>query len=179
MLIFAFPGTGKTSLSRKNQRFVDLELSEIKYDNSSVSHLTKEERKAIRRPLACGNYRQVYVEKAMDFVQQGRLVLVALNLFPSLFWHLLWARKIDKSFQIIVPRARLAKEYIKRYQDRGNNRYFIFQVMLVWYPTTWLFGCLSKLFPDIITILKTGETLETILPVIMGKERSVGSVLIS
>lgn len=41
MFVFAFPGMGKTTLAKKNSCVVDLEMSDIKYDNSSVQHLSK------------------------------------------------------------------------------------------------------------------------------------------
>ncbi len=43
MLLFVFPGTGKTTLAKKYDTVVDFEMSDIKYDNSSVTHLTEEE----------------------------------------------------------------------------------------------------------------------------------------
>ena len=46
MFVFAFPGMGKTTLAQKYEEVVDLEMSDIKYDNSSVSHLSREARKS-------------------------------------------------------------------------------------------------------------------------------------
>ncbi|MFI3071283.1 hypothetical protein ODU35_07725 [Streptococcus suis] len=57
MFLFAFPGMGKTTLAKKWSKVVDLEMSDIKYDNSSVSHLTKEERKSTKRPIKDKQYR--------------------------------------------------------------------------------------------------------------------------
>lgn len=41
MFVFAFPGMGKTTLAKKYNSVVDLEMSDIKYDNSSVQHLSR------------------------------------------------------------------------------------------------------------------------------------------
>lgn len=64
MFIFAFPGMGKTTLAKCDSRVVDLEMSDIKYDNSYVSHLAKEERKSVSRPIKDKNYKQIYIQKA-------------------------------------------------------------------------------------------------------------------
>ncbi|MCQ9223306.1 hypothetical protein NQZ84_09905 [Streptococcus suis] len=64
MFLFAFPGMGKTTLAKKYTDVVDLEMSDIKYDNSSVRHLTKEERKSTKRPLKDKRYKTIYVNKA-------------------------------------------------------------------------------------------------------------------
>ena len=58
MFVFAFPGMGKTTLAKTYSEVVDLELSDIKYDNQSVSHLTKEERKSTKRPIKDKNYKK-------------------------------------------------------------------------------------------------------------------------
>ncbi|HEM3881698.1 TPA: hypothetical protein U1U84_002223, partial [Streptococcus suis] len=75
----AFPGMGKTTLAKKYTDVVDLEMSDIKYDNSSVRHLTKEERKSTKRPLKDKRYKTIYVNKGYTLHRQGKTVLVALN----------------------------------------------------------------------------------------------------
>ena len=79
MFIFAFPGMGKTTLAKCDSRVVDLEMSDIKYDNSYVSHLTKEERKSVSRPIKDKNYKQIYIQKATELHQEGKIVLVSLT----------------------------------------------------------------------------------------------------
>lgn len=159
MIVFAFPGTGKTTLSKRSTKVVDLELSEIKYDNRSVQKLTKEERKTVRRPLSSPDYRQKYIRQALRHHEQGLLVLVALNMLLPMLWGMRnWP---ERSLHIFVPHWTLRQEYKQRYQNRGNNRRFIFEVMLVWYPTTIFFWLLSFIFTQHITILKAGENLES------------------
>lgn len=160
MLIFAFPGTGKTSLAKTDGSFIDLELSDIKYDNRSVSHLTKEERKSLKRPLKQANYRQVYREKALAYHGHGQSVLVALNFLPSLLWQLLLAR--DSQFQVLFPDVRLGQAYRQRYRHRGNNDRFIGQVMAIWWPTLLLLSVLSWLCPSHFLTLREGETLTSL-----------------
>lgn len=158
MILFAFPGTGKTTLATHRQEVVDLELSEIKYDNSGVSHLNKEERKSIKRPLKSKDYKAIYVRRALFYHQDGKVVLAALNfLFPILFALLALG---ESDFHIVIPHYRLRKEYKKRYIGRGNNNKFIFEVMAIWYPTLISLGLLAKLFPQRISVLSKGETLE-------------------
>ncbi|MBM7635501.1 hypothetical protein [Streptococcus saliviloxodontae] len=158
MIIFAFPGIGKTSLAKKYDAVVDLELSEIKYDNSGVRHLTKEERKSLKRPLKSKDYKEVYVAKALDLHKEGYLVLVALNFLPRLLWHM--GKGAQKNCHIFIPKLSLRKEYRSRYQKRGNNRRFIFEVMSIWYPTLVFLSLLSYVIPGLITILESNEFLE-------------------
>lgn len=161
MIIFAFPGTGKTTLAKSSARAVDLELSEIKYDNSSVQHLTKEQRKAVRRPLASPDYKKDYAQQARHYHEKGYLVLVAINMLLSMLLAMRYWLYSD--FHLFVPHWRLRQEYQKRYQERGNNCRFIFEVMLVWYPTTLFFQALSYMFPQKITIMQEGEYLQELI----------------
>ncbi len=63
---------GKTTLAKKYTDVVDLEMSDIKYDNSSVRHLTKEERKSTKRPLKDKRYKTIYVNKAYTLHRRGK-----------------------------------------------------------------------------------------------------------
>ena len=90
MFVFAFPGMGKTTLAKTYSEVVDLELSDIKYDNQSVSHLTKEERKSTKRPIKDKYYKKNYTDKAFALQEEGKIVLVALNFFLRL-WLLMLA----------------------------------------------------------------------------------------
>ncbi|MFM0761765.1 hypothetical protein [Streptococcus suis] len=83
MFIFAFPGMGKTTLAKQSSQIVDLEMSDIKYDNSSVRHLNKEERKSTPRPIKDKNYKKIYVDKAYTLHEEGKTVLVAMNFFTE------------------------------------------------------------------------------------------------
>lgn len=157
MLIFAFPGTGKTSLAKLYSHVIDLELSDIKYDNRSVSHLTKEERKSLKRPLRQWNYRQVYRQAALSQHHQGKSVLLALNFLPSLLAVL--AALGDDAFRVAFPHPSLRQEYRERYLKRGNKPVFIRQVMLIWWPTLLSLLALSYLFPNQFLCLQAGENL--------------------
>ena len=66
MFVFAFPGMGKTTLAQKYEEVVDLEMSDIKYDNSSVSHLSREARKSTKRPIKDKNYKETYIAKGFS-----------------------------------------------------------------------------------------------------------------
>lgn len=158
MFVFAFPGMGKTTLAQRYRHVVDLELSDIKYDNTSVSHLTKEERKSTKRPIKDKKYRKTYVDKAFALHDEGKTVLVALNFFLRIFFRLLLRRQL--AFHIFIPHPSLKEEYRQRYLLRGNNARFIFEVLAIWYPTTLFLWLFSKIFPRFITVTKTGETLE-------------------
>ncbi|MFX3943924.1 hypothetical protein ACJBXQ_11545, partial [Streptococcus suis] len=72
MFLFAFPGMGKTTLDKKYTDVVDLEMSDIKYDNSSVRHLKKEERKSTKRTLKDKGYKTIYVNKSYNLHIQGK-----------------------------------------------------------------------------------------------------------
>ncbi|HFU4012295.1 TPA: hypothetical protein ACGO3F_001306 [Streptococcus suis] len=158
MFLFAFPGMGKTTLAKNWSKVVDLEMSDIKYDNSSVSHLTKEERKSTKRPIKDKQYRQTYVEKAFEWEQAGKIVLVALNFLPRMLWAMWLAGK--KNVHIFIPHPSLKEEYRQRYIKRGNNARFIFEVMLIWYVTLLPLYLLSKCLPQLIMVTEAGETLE-------------------
>ena len=157
MFIFAFPGMGKTTLSKYDSRVVDLEMSDIKYDNSYVSHLTTEERKSVSRPIKDKNYKQIYIQKAMDLHQEGKIVLVSLTFLFRMLLAVIIREQVP--FHIYIPHPSLKEEYRQRYIRRGNNARFIFEVMVIWYLSLIPIVLLSKVFPQWITVTKKGETL--------------------
>ncbi|CYV40830.1 hypothetical protein [Streptococcus suis] len=158
MFLFAFPGMGKTTLAKKYTDVVDLEMSDIKYDNSSVRHLTKEERKSTKRPLKDKRYKTIYVNKAYTLHRQGKTVLVALNFLMRML--LAMSIRGGVPFHIYIPHPSLKEEYRQRYISRGNNDRFIFEVMFIWYPALIPLYLLSKILPKWITVTQSGETLE-------------------
>ncbi|AER20287.1 hypothetical protein NKX15_07960 [Streptococcus suis] len=113
MFLFAFPGMGKTTLAKKYTDVVDLEMSDIKYDNSSVRHLTKEERKSTKRPLKDKRYKTIYVNKAYTLHRQGKTVLVALNFLMRML--LAMSIRGGVPFHIYIPHPSLKEEYRQRY----------------------------------------------------------------
>lgn len=157
MFVFAFPGMGKTTLAKNDSQVVDLEMSDIKYDNSCVTHLTKEERKSTPRPIKDKNYKQVYIQKALALHREGKVVLVALNFLLRMLVVMMIRERVP--FHIYIPHPTLKEEYRKRYIDRGNNERFVFEVMFIWYFSLIPLALLSKLFPQWITVTKAGETL--------------------
>ena len=169
MIIFSFPGTGKTSLAGKYAHVVDLELSEFKYDNSSVAHLSKEERKSLKRPIKNKGYKQDYVREALRLHQSGKVVLVALNFLLPILWQLLWRGDLD--FRVFFPRHQLREEYRARYLKRGNNTRFIWEVMTIWSPTILSLTFLSYLLPVYFSPMESGEYLEKRLDTYLYKGR--------
>lgn len=161
MLLFAFPGTGKTTLSQECDKVVDLELAEIKYDNTGLEHLSKEERKSLKRPIKDRHYRRTYVEAALSHHDEGKLVLVALDFIFLILVELY--KRGDDSFHVIIPKHQLRREYKERYRSRGNNTIFIRELMFIWTPTILFFTFFSYLFPSKISLLSSGETLSTFL----------------
>ncbi|HFR3537873.1 TPA: hypothetical protein ACHVCJ_000382 [Streptococcus suis] len=157
MFIFAFPGMGKTTLAKKYAHVVDLEMSDIKYDNSSVRHLTKEERKSTPRPIKDKNYKNVYVNRAHALHEEGKTVLVALNFLVRMVLTVIVSQGIP--FHIYIPHPRLKAEYKQRYIQRGNNSKFIFEVMTIWYVSLVPLYLLSKILPNMITVTQSGQVL--------------------
>ncbi|WP_105116098.1 hypothetical protein [Streptococcus suis] len=157
MFLFAFPGMGKTTLAKKYTDVVDLEMSDIKYDNSSVRHLTKEERKSIKRPLKDKRYKTIYVNKAYTLHRQGKTVLVALNFLMRML--LAMSIRGGVPFHIYIPHPSLKEEYRQRYISRGNNSKFIFEVMTIWYITLVPLYLLSKILPNLMTVTGSGQVL--------------------
>ncbi|WP_105111077.1 hypothetical protein [Streptococcus suis] len=157
MFIFAFPGTGKSTLARQYPQFVDLEMSEIKYDNTGVQHLSKEERKSVPRPIKDKWYRQTYIRTAYDLEREGMTVLVAMNFLLRMMVKMFIQHPVP--FHIYIPHFSLKEEYRKRYIQRGNNSRFIFEVMFIWYLVLLPFYLLSICLPKWITVLGEGETL--------------------
>ncbi|HHT7803422.1 TPA: hypothetical protein ACT2HZ_001000 [Streptococcus suis] len=157
MFIFAFPGTGKSTLAKQSSAIVDLEMADIKYDNSSVSHLTKEERKSVPRPIKDKGYRQTYIDRAYALEHEGKTVLVAMNFLLRMMVKMFIQHPV--SFHIYIPHFSLKEEYRKRYVQRGNNSRFIFEVMFIWYLVLLPFYLLSICLPKCITVLGEGETL--------------------
>ncbi|CYX40368.1 hypothetical protein [Streptococcus suis] len=158
MFIFAFPGMGKTILAKQSSQIVDLEMSDIKYDNSSVRHLSKEERKSTPRPIKDKNYKNIYVDKAYALHEEGKTVLVAMNFLLRMLLVMLVRGAVP--FHIYIPHPRLKAEYRQRYIQRGNNSKFIFEVMTIWYLTLLPLYLLSKVFPSFISVTQQGEYLE-------------------
>ena len=169
MIIFAFAGIGKTSLAKKHDGVVDLELSDIKYDNRSVSHLSREARKSTKRPIKDVAYQTTYIQKAFALEQEGKIVLVALNFLVPMLLEMRKRKSYD--FHILIPHPGLRKEYKSRYQTRGNNPTFIFEVMAIWYPILIPLYLLSFLFPRLMTVTAAGETLEDAFPRIVPPDR--------
>ncbi|HFI0038117.1 TPA: hypothetical protein ACGOXV_000875 [Streptococcus suis] len=158
MFVFAFPGMGKTTLAQQSSQIVDLEMSDIKYDNSSVRHLNKEERKSTPRPIKDKNYKNIYVDKAYALHEEGRTVLVAMNFLLRMLLAMLVRGAVP--FHIYIPHPSLKEEYRQRYIQRGNNSKFIFEVMTIWYPTLLPLYLLSKVCPSYISVTQQGEYLE-------------------
>ncbi|NQN87954.1 hypothetical protein HO997_08655 [Streptococcus suis] len=158
MFVFAFPGMGKTTLAKQSSQIVDLEMSDIKYDNSSVRHLSKEERKSTPRPIKDKNYKNIYVDKAYALHEEGKTVLVAMNFLLRMLLVMLVRGAVP--FHIYIPHPRLKAEYRQRYIQRGNNSKFIFEVMTIWYLTLLPLYLLSKVFPSFISVTQQGEYLE-------------------
>ncbi|HFU4203044.1 TPA: hypothetical protein ACGO8F_000617 [Streptococcus suis] len=157
MFVFAFPGMGKTTLAKYNSKIVDLEMSDIKYDNSYVSHLTKEERKSVPRPIKDKHYKQIYIQKALSLHREGKTVLVALNFLFRMLLVVIIREQVP--FHVYIPHPSLKEEYRQRYIHRGNNTRFISEVMFIWYLSLIPLVFLSKVFPQWITVTKRGETL--------------------
>lgn len=157
MLIFAFPGTGKTSLAQRYPQVIDLEVSDVKYDTRGLSRRAKEAAKALKRPLKRLDYRQAYREKALALHQAGRPVLVAMTFLPSLLWQLLLAG--DWNFLLLMPQFGLRAAYRQRYLGRGNNARFVRQVMLIWWPALLALRTLGLFCLDRVRILSDGQTL--------------------
>lgn len=156
-MILAFPGMGKTTLAAREKHIVDLSISDIKFDNSSVSHLTKEERKAVPRPIKDRQYRKTYLNLALQKEKEGYLVLLALHLVLPIFW--LLAKGVIAEAAIYIPHPSLLREYQARFRSRGNNKLFINQVTFVWLtvlPFLWL---ASFFLPKLIYVLGAGQTL--------------------
>lgn len=158
MFIFAFPGMGKTTLAKKYTNVTDLEMSDIKYDNTSVSHLTKEERKSTKRPIRNKRYKEIYVHQAYALHKEGKTVLVAMNFLFRFLLSMFVHRFVP--FHIYIPHPSLKEEYRQRYIERGNNSTFIFEVMSIWYVTLLPLKLLASIFPQYITVTKAKETLE-------------------
>ncbi|HFI0122374.1 TPA: hypothetical protein ACGOTU_001135 [Streptococcus suis] len=158
MFIFAFPGMGKTTLAKQSSQIVDLEMSDIKYDNSSVRHLNKEERKSTPRPIKDKNYKKIYVDKAYALYEEGKTVLVAMNFLLRMLLVMLVRGAVP--FRIYIPHPSLKEEYRQRYIQRGNNSKFIFEVMTIWYPTLLPLYLLCKVCPSFISVTQSGEYLE-------------------
>lgn len=133
-------------------------MSDIKYDNSSVQHLSKEERKSTKRPLKDKRYKTIYVDKAYSLHEDGKVVLVALNFLVRMLVTMIVRGGV--LFHIFIPHPFLKEEYRQRYISRGNNQRFIFEVMFIWYIALIPLYLLAKLFPYWITVTHSGETLE-------------------
>ncbi|MFM0877568.1 hypothetical protein ACTGZN_04375 [Streptococcus suis] len=174
MFIFAFPGMGKTTLAKKYAHVVDLEMSDIKYDNSSVRHLTKEERKSTPRPIKDKNYKNIYVDKAYALHEEGKTVLVAMNFLLRMLLVMLVRGAVP--FHIYIPHPRLKAEYRQRYIQRGNNSKFIFEVMTIWYLTLLPLYLLSKVFPSFISVTQQGEYLENYYTSLIYKKFSENNI---
>lgn len=157
MFIFAFPGTGKTILAKQSSQIVDLEMSDIKYDNSSVRHLNKEERKSTPRPIKDKNYKKIYVDKAYTLHEEGKTVLVAMNFLLRMLLAMFMRGAVP--FHIYIPHPSLKEEYRQRYIQRGNNSKFIFEVMTIWYITLVPLYLLSKILPNLMTVTGSGQVL--------------------
>lgn len=142
LLVFAFPGVGKTTISSKDNRFIDMEVSEYKYHNESVQHIDKEARKAIPRPKVKG-YLKTYRQVALQHYACQKIVMLAMThvlLFIQEYFTHQWL--------FVFPDIRLRRAYKSRYIHRGNNLFFIWQVMMIWYVVISVLQVLSYLFPD-------------------------------
>lgn len=157
-LIFAFPAVGKSTFKRNHKNVIDMELSDVKYDNTGLEHLTHEERKMMPRPLLNENYKDEF-KKVQGYLNSGQDVLVGLCYLPHF---LVKYPKLVKSSKIFIPKCTLKQEYLSRYRTRGNNKYFVKRMGKWFVPTTLIFGTLGIFFKQ-ITIVKSGKYLSDYL----------------
>lgn len=132
-LIFAFPGTGKTTLGRENATYVDMEVSPFKHKEVITDPFLKEQLKLSKRPVQKG-YKKRYKVAVLN---QDQIPLIALDHIWLFFDY--W-----KSLEVYIPPVCDFKVYMERYARRGNNPRFIKTMRLLYYPTTILGYLVSK-----------------------------------
>lgn len=150
LIVYAFPGTGKSSLSNRSKKFIDLESSDYRWKDRNVG-LTKEEiedRKGYGEKNP--NFLEEYKKSILKFYNKGKIVLIAYDLVEEL---------ISDGYKVIqiLPNINDKELYRQRYIKRGNDIEWVNKIMKIFDYY------IQKGYPKKDTyILKTGEFLKDI-----------------
>ena len=118
IVIAGFAGIGKSTLSEKYENIINLDSVFFKFKN--VDGLSEEEIKNIEIKEEIPNWEANYMEEILKKRNQYDIVLV-----PSQPRLLPWYEKYEIEYILCYPHKDYINEYFKRYEERGNNEYFI------------------------------------------------------
>lgn len=150
LIVYAFPGTGKSSLARRSKIFADLESSNYRWLDSNIGLSKKEieKRKGFGRPNP--NFLKDYKKAILKYYNKGKIVLISYDLVEEL---------ISEGYQVIkiLPNPNDKEIYYRRYIERGNDIKWINKIMRIYDYY------IQNGYPKKDTyILKTGEFLKDI-----------------
>ena len=149
-IVYAFPGTGKSSLARRSKKFIDLEKSNYQWLDRNIG-LTKEEIEAGKGYGKLNpNFLEEYKKAVIKYYNKGKTVLIAYDIVEEL---------IKDGYEVIqiLPNVNDKELYRQRYIKRGNDIKWVNKIMKIfdWY--------IENGYPKKnVYILKTGEFLSDI-----------------
>lgn len=156
-VIFAYPGSGKTTLAMKNKNFIDLEVSAFKYPEKDLSYSEKEKLKSSKRKITNKSYVKDYIEEVFRLHKEDKQVLTAVTFLPAILFILLV--NLDFDWHIYIPKLHHLKEYLRRYTERGNLSRFRRQALFSWIVFLPILNLVSYICPK-ITRMKKANYLE-------------------
>jgi hypothetical protein len=114
IIVCGFPGIGKSYAGDKRKDVIDIDSSGFSWGESGE-----------RNP----NFPKNYIDYAIKHLYNPFCQYIVLSFHPTVREELT-SRGIK--FLVVAPQAKLKKEYIHRFIDRGNNNAFVEQFRQNW-----------------------------------------------
>lgn len=154
-IICGFAGIGKTYVSSKYNRIIDLESSDFKwqYLEFETQNIDKEKRKGIIEKVKNPNWPLNYVNEIITKQKEYDFVLISLDLEVR---NLL--KEKGYSYIVCFPSKEQKNDFLNRYKKRGNNEKFIENISLNY--EKWIDDLMLE---ENKIILKSGQYLEDVL----------------
>ena len=127
MIIAAWPGTGKSFLGNRYKNILDAETTFYQYIiDKKMNRIEFEKQKETNRKI-----NDEWPNNYIDYLSKNynKFDLILIPLIPDILNYL---ENNNINFLIVAPKAHLKHEYKQRYNDRGNNKRYIDNILNNW-----------------------------------------------
>lgn len=139
LLVSAFPGVGKSTMTKDHPEISDSDSSRFPKDNFPANYIAHiKERLAENKPTFISSHdsiRKALLEEGIPYI-------------------------------LVYPHPLLKSEYIERYKNRGNSESFIEQLDIHW--DSWIAGCANQ-EGCVKRVLVSGEYLSDAISYVDGQ----------